>query len=127
MSRPSTPYLVAENVDARDKPGHDGWGNTVPEPHARQSRRSSVTPSAARHVADANSTQHAEWKREPARWTLGAEEKSKRSERMLPTLAGQSRMYVQQVFEMAELFGFETRNKYRIRDENSRDLLFAAE
>ena len=46
---------------------------------------------------------------------------------MLPTLAGQSRMYVQQVFEMAELFGFETRNKYRIRDENSRNLLFAAE
>ena len=46
---------------------------------------------------------------------------------MLPTLAGQSRMYVQQVFEMAELFGFETRNKYRIRDENGRDLLFAAE
>jgi uncharacterized protein YxjI len=46
---------------------------------------------------------------------------------MLPTLAGQSRMYVQQVFEMAELFGFETRNKYRIRDENGRDLLYAAE
>ena len=46
---------------------------------------------------------------------------------MLPMLADQHRMYVQQVFEMAELFGLETRNKYRIRDENGRDLLYAAE
>lgn len=46
---------------------------------------------------------------------------------MLSTLADQHRMYVQQVFEMAELFGLETRNKYRIRDENGRDLLYAAE
>jgi uncharacterized protein YxjI len=46
---------------------------------------------------------------------------------MLPSLAAQRRMYVKQVFEMAELFGFETRNKYRICDENGRDLLYAAE
>ncbi|WP_259218169.1 phospholipid scramblase family protein [Bradyrhizobium centrosematis] len=46
---------------------------------------------------------------------------------MLPMLADQHRMYVQQVFEMAELFGLETRNKYRIREENGRDLLYAAE
>ena len=46
---------------------------------------------------------------------------------MLSTLAGQRQMYVQQAFELAELFGFETRNKYRIRDENGRDLLYAAE
>ncbi|WP_456685478.1 phospholipid scramblase-related protein, partial [Bradyrhizobium sp. P5_C11_2] len=42
---------------------------------------------------------------------------------MLPILAEQSRMYVKQVFEMAEIFGFETRNKYRICDENGHDLL----
>lgn len=46
---------------------------------------------------------------------------------MLSTLAGQRQMYVQQAFELAELFGLETRNKYRIRDENGRDLLYAAE
>jgi hypothetical protein len=38
-----------------------------------------------------------------------------------------SRLLVRQTFEMAELFGFETRNKYRITDESGRDVGFAAE
>lgn len=36
-------------------------------------------------------------------------------------------LHVQQVFEGFELIGFETRNKYRILDENSQPLAFAAE
>lgn len=38
-----------------------------------------------------------------------------------------SRVFVEQVFEIAEIIGFETRNKYRICDENGRDFAFAAE
>lgn len=36
-------------------------------------------------------------------------------------------LHVQQVFEGFELLGFETRNKYRILDENQNPLAFAAE
>lgn len=37
------------------------------------------------------------------------------------------RLFVRQVREMAELFGFETRNKYQIKDENENLVAFAAE
>lgn len=37
------------------------------------------------------------------------------------------RLFVKQVFEFAELFGFESRNKYRIQDEAGREIGFAAE
>lgn len=37
------------------------------------------------------------------------------------------RLLVRQVREMAELFGFETRNKYQITDENKNVVAFAAE
>lgn len=40
----------------------------------------------------------------------------------------QARMVsIAQRFEMAELFGFETRNKYAIRDESGREIAYAAE
>lgn len=38
-----------------------------------------------------------------------------------------NRLLVRQVREMAELFGFETRNKYQITDENKNLVAFAAE
>jgi uncharacterized protein YxjI len=38
-----------------------------------------------------------------------------------------SHLHVQQVFEGFELLGFETRNKYKILDENQRPVAFAAE
>jgi uncharacterized protein YxjI len=38
-----------------------------------------------------------------------------------------SRLLVRQTFELAEFFGFETRNKYRISSEDGRDVGFAAE
>lgn len=38
-----------------------------------------------------------------------------------------SRLFVKQVFEFGELLGFESRNKYRICDEQGRDVAFAAE
>lgn len=37
------------------------------------------------------------------------------------------RIFVKQVFELAEIFGFETRNKYRVTDEQGRDIGYAAE
>ncbi len=42
-------------------------------------------------------------------------------------LTGFNRLLVQQVREVAELFGFETRNKYQITDENKKLVAFAAE
>lgn len=38
-----------------------------------------------------------------------------------------SKLFVKQTFELAEIFGFESRNKYRIFDEGGQDLAFAAE
>ncbi len=38
-----------------------------------------------------------------------------------------NQVFVHQVFEAAELFGFETRNKYAVVDEHRRPLAFAAE
>lgn len=46
---------------------------------------------------------------------------------MLETLSSRPRLFVKQTFELGELFGFETRNKYRICDENGRDIAYAAE
>ncbi|HEY8280492.1 MAG TPA: phospholipid scramblase-related protein [Bdellovibrionota bacterium] len=46
---------------------------------------------------------------------------------MLQSLPSRPKLYVKQVFELAELVGFETRNKYRITDEAGRDIGFAAE
>lgn len=46
---------------------------------------------------------------------------------MLESLQSQQRLFVKQIFELAELVGFETRNKYRISDENGNELAFAAE
>lgn len=46
---------------------------------------------------------------------------------MLATLATLPRLFVKQAFEIGEIFGFETRNKYRICGEDGRDLAFAAE
>lgn len=42
-------------------------------------------------------------------------------------LLGLNKVLVQQVHELGEWVGFETRNKYRIMDENKRELAFAAE
>jgi hypothetical protein len=36
-------------------------------------------------------------------------------------------IYVNQVKEIAEFFGFETRNKYQIKSSSGEDLLFAEE
>jgi uncharacterized protein YxjI len=46
---------------------------------------------------------------------------------MLPLLSHHHRLFVKQVFEIAELIGFETRNKYRVCDEGGRELMYAAE
>ncbi len=46
---------------------------------------------------------------------------------MNPPTLNLSRIFIKQVFELGEIFGFETRNKYRILDETGRDLAFAAE
>ena len=46
---------------------------------------------------------------------------------MLNSLTSFSRLVVKQSFELAELFGFETRNKYRICNEHGEDVAFAAE
>ncbi len=37
------------------------------------------------------------------------------------------KLYVKQVFELGEVFGFETRNKYRVQDEHGRPIGFIAE
>lgn len=37
------------------------------------------------------------------------------------------RLFIRQIRELAELFGFETRNKYQIKDENQTVVAFAAE
>jgi uncharacterized protein YxjI len=42
-------------------------------------------------------------------------------------LAGQSKLFVKQVHELGEWFGFETRNKYQIMDQNQKPVAFAAE
>lgn len=46
---------------------------------------------------------------------------------MLENLPTTQRLFVKQVFELAEIFNFETRNKYRILDEGGRDVGYAAE
>ncbi len=46
---------------------------------------------------------------------------------MLNTLQNVQKLFVKQTFELAEIFNFETRNKYRICDELGRDIAFAAE
>lgn len=46
---------------------------------------------------------------------------------MIENLSSYKKLFVKQSFEMAELFNFETRNKYRILDEQGRDVAFAAE
>ncbi|TKB49388.1 hypothetical protein FCL40_08625 [Ferrimonas sediminicola] len=38
-----------------------------------------------------------------------------------------ARVRVQQLFEMAEIFGFESRNRYRVLDDRQRPLAYAAE
>ena len=43
------------------------------------------------------------------------------------TLAGHKALMVNQVRELAELFGFETRNKYQVSDENGQAIAYAAE
>lgn len=47
--------------------------------------------------------------------------------KMLDTLQGMQKVFIKQTFELAEIFDFETRNKYRICDETGRDIAFAAE
>ena len=42
-------------------------------------------------------------------------------------LTSHTRLLVQQVREVAELFGFETRNKYQVMDANRQPIAFAAE
>lgn len=42
-------------------------------------------------------------------------------------LNGRPKIFVKQSFEVAELFGFETRNKYRILDESKNEIGFVAE
>lgn len=46
---------------------------------------------------------------------------------MINDLQNLQKIFVKQTFELAELFDFETRNKYRICDELGRDIAFAAE
>lgn len=46
---------------------------------------------------------------------------------MIKSLSAYKKLFVKQSFELAEVFNFETRNKYRILDESGRDVAFAAE
>ena len=46
---------------------------------------------------------------------------------MSKLLESHSKLYVKQTFELAELIGFETRNRYRVRDERGNDVAYAAE
>jgi len=46
---------------------------------------------------------------------------------MIEQLSTTRRLFVKQVFEITEIFGFESRNKYRISDESGREVAFAAE
>lgn len=46
---------------------------------------------------------------------------------MIESLQNFPKLFVKQTFELAELFSFETRNKYRIFDEKGQDIAFAAE
>ena len=46
---------------------------------------------------------------------------------MSKILESHSKLFVKQTFELAELIGFETRNRYRIRDEKGQDVAYAAE
>jgi uncharacterized protein YxjI len=45
----------------------------------------------------------------------------------LKTITDQQRLWIKQKFEIVEVFGFETRNKYEIQDENHLTIGFAAE
>lgn len=45
----------------------------------------------------------------------------------MPVLKGHDRLFVKQIFEAAELFGFETRNRYQIQDERGLLVSYAAE
>lgn len=42
-------------------------------------------------------------------------------------IVNHQKIFVKQAFELAEIFSFETRNKYRICDETGQDIAFAAE
>ncbi len=46
---------------------------------------------------------------------------------MLSSLMSVKALFVKQSFELAEIFSFETRNKYRICDESGNQVAFAAE
>lgn len=46
---------------------------------------------------------------------------------MLESLQSYKRLFVKQTFELAEIIGFESRNKYRVSDEGGRELAYAAE
>jgi uncharacterized protein YxjI len=46
---------------------------------------------------------------------------------LAPKLSSLERIFVRQTFEAAELFGFETRNKYQVLDERQSLIAFAAE
>lgn len=46
---------------------------------------------------------------------------------MNEVLGNRQRLFVKQIFELAEMFGFESRNKYRICDESGVDIAYAAE
>lgn len=46
---------------------------------------------------------------------------------MIQSLSSHQKLFVKQVFELAEIFNFESRNKYRICDEGGRDIGYAAE
>ncbi|HVK61150.1 MAG TPA: phospholipid scramblase-related protein [Bdellovibrionales bacterium] len=45
----------------------------------------------------------------------------------LPALSQHTQLFVRQVHELAELFGFETRNKYEISDDKRSTVAYAAE
>lgn len=46
---------------------------------------------------------------------------------MLNNLNSYPQVFVKQVFELGEIFGFESRNKYRISEKTGRDIGYAAE
>jgi uncharacterized protein YxjI len=46
---------------------------------------------------------------------------------MIENLASFQKIFVKQVFELAEIFSFETRNKYRVCDQAGREIAYAAE
>ena len=46
---------------------------------------------------------------------------------MINIISDHKKLFVKQTFELAEIFNFETRNKYRILNESGRDVAYAAE